>query len=555
MAITAKLREDGSGGNENPWASDLDAVSIAIGNNGDSGTQNVQIANSRIELVTGLSVRQHAIGAASDFANGVVRAKCSVSHAGGSDNNSTGLELRTTGANDATGIQAMLKAIDGAYYLRVRNSWGTLFNFSTTIVAGVLYEVVLNAYGTDQVRACKFDVGAFPPGSDYKTISWDIDRTGGDGFPSAAGKVGVTSERFMATQTTSVVDDLVAYATGSSVDVGSVVVTGGDLKVTVAWTDVAALQKRGTAWYFLRYKSGSEPINQDDGTLVTGAGTGLGGSAIRADGRFLDDPANFEITGLTNGLTYYVRPFAVMWDGTVIAGTSDNDPTAGGSGAPPPPSNFVSAYASPNVSQRVDLSWTNPTIAGDYRINRRTDQYPVSATDGAATVVQDWIAYTANSAGSKQVTALTNGTRYFFALWLRDAGLNVNTGSFIQGVPVATLTLDSPADAATNVSNNPYLVWNTAAGEAEAAKPVHYKVEVSTSEADENAFVSNRIWTLSSLDDGVAGFEYEASATVWAPLLATGLADADVGKDVRARFPLTTTGHLYWRVSPQQAGT
>ncbi|MCI0635377.1 MAG: hypothetical protein L0206_15900 [Actinobacteria bacterium] len=559
MAYTIQLREDGSGGNENPWATDLDAVAVAIGNQGSVGaTTDIQILNSRIELKTASGVRQHAIGAASDFANGVVRAKVSISHAGSADNNQAGIELRAAGAGSATGIQAALAATGAsAWELQLRKSIAFVASVAKTILANVLYELVLNAYDIDKVRAVMFDVGAFPPGLDHDSIAWDLDRAGGDGFPSSPGKVGVYSQRNVSAQTTHVVDDALAFSSGSP-DVGTVAVTSGDQKVTVAWTDVAsAAQKRATAWYFLRYKEGSQPADSADGTLVTGNGTGLGGSAIRADGRFLDDPANFDITGLVNGTAYFVRPFCVMWDGTIVAGTSQSaTPAVPGAGAPTPPTDLTAVYSpAPHVAGRVDLAWTNPSIAGDYRINYRTDgTNPTSATDASATLAQDWTAYNALSAGSKSVTALTDGTRVRFAVWHRDTGLTVNTGAFVQKVPVDDIESvgRSPADGATGLQPNPFLIWDTEAGEAEAAKPVHYFLEVSTSETDEAAFLAGRVFTISSLDDGPAGFEFETSTDVWAAIPATGLAATDVGKRVRFRFPINVIGQLFWRVSAQQ---
>jgi hypothetical protein len=140
-------------------------------------------------------------------------------------------------------------------------------------------------------------------------------------------------------------------------------------------------------------------------------------------------------------------------------------------------------------------------------------------------------------------------------LWHRDAALNVSDGAFAQRVAVKQATLETPADAAANIGELPYLVWGTSAGEAEGNRPVHYKVEVSTSETSEQDFLDNIVLVSSSLDDGPSGFEYEDSASVWVALPSSGLDPGDVGKDVRYAAALTARIHYYWRVSAQQPET
>jgi hypothetical protein len=244
-----------------------------------------------------------------------------------------------------------------------------------------------------------------------------------------------------------------------------------------------------------------------------------------------------------------------MADGTIVAGTATSDTPAGGGDTTPPdtPTDFAAAYADPFVASRIDLTWTNPAEAGDYRINYRTDGTdPTASDDASATVLVDWTAYTENTAGSDSATSLTNGLRYRFALWHRDATSNISDGAHTQLVALKQITLEDPADGSTGIQRDAYLRWATDTGEADDGFPVHYRIEVSTSEASETDFVDNKVLTISSLDDGVTGFEYEQTSGVWVALPASGLAYADLGKDVRYRLSLSASGHYYWRVSAQQ---
>lgn len=552
MAITAKLREDGSGGSVSPWATDRDAVAVTVDNEGQTGVATVQILNSEIELTSSVTTNGGAQGkgAASAFTDGVIRATLATSLAAASDANSVGLGLRV----GAGAIGARIRfGPNGTTNSILRLEDGTTFRDSVTIAwaPDTPYEVLLAVVGAGvSAKVMAYQKGLFPPGSDYKTPTWNMAST--YTLPTASGVAAVYFRRDQTSAPTGKVDELLAFDTAAgSVTVGTVGLTGGSGQLTVAWTDATALQKRGTLWYFLRYKAASQPTDENDGTLIAGAGTGLGGSAVRSDGRFLDDPADFALTGLTNGTTYFVRPFAVQADGTIVAGTAVSATPAGGDTTPPSaPTDLAAAFASPHVAARVDLSWTNPSEAGNYRITYRTDGTdPVSSTDASATLLLDWTAYTSNSAGTYSATGLTNGLRYRFAVWHRDAALNVNGGATVQKVACTKLVLATPSAGVTGITQAQIvLVWHTAATESETALPTHYHVQVD----DDPAFGSPLV-DVSSLT-GIAGFQYEATAGNWQPLPTAGLASADQGKDVRYFPSVNAPAHYYWRVRPEQPG-
>ena len=253
---------------------------------------------------------------------------------------------------------------------------------------------------------------------------------------------------------------------------------------------------------------------------------------------------NVTATGTTVGAS---EPGVVLWPGEQAFFSLTKDITG-----PTAPTNFAANYPLPHVTGRVDLTWTNPSEAGNYRLNYRTDgTNPTSATDPSATLLQDWTAYTANSAGSKQATGLTNATRHRFALWHRDSDLNINGGAFVSKVPVTLIVLETPLDGAT-VAANPELRWATASTEAESGKATHYLIEASLSETDFT--VPNLVYSRSSATDAPTGFEYEATSQGFAALASIGLAPADAGKDIRYVIPIASPGRYFWRVSPQQGG-
>ncbi|MEM3008615.1 MAG: hypothetical protein QXY15_11250, partial [Candidatus Nitrosotenuis sp.] len=122
--------------------------------------------NSRIEFkLDTTSTKGNAIGASSNFANGVVRAKVRSSHAGSNDNNYVGIILRATSASSTTGIVCNLVSTgSSSWQLRILSNGSYIAGINTTFNANVDYELVLNAYDTQKVRCVKFTLGSFPTG-------------------------------------------------------------------------------------------------------------------------------------------------------------------------------------------------------------------------------------------------------------------------------------------------------------------------------------------------------------------------------------------------------
>jgi hypothetical protein len=554
LAIQAKLWEDCLGNDESPWQFDTDNNAISIAATG--GVTTVQVVNSEDDITGTIDTAGNRFRAWQTtqpaFADGVVRATMKSSMGGGVNNQRVYLLLRT---DLLIGIGG--DGTNSVIRTTTYSSFAGIDSTPVTFASDIWYDLVVFGSG-GTLKVLYYSFGTLPPFIDYKTVNWTWISTNA-AYPTGTGHAGIGGSRNTAAQPTWRYKNILAYASTANLLLPTPTLTPSNGQIAISTADAAAKDKRAALWYFYRYKAGSQPTNENDGTLIVGTGTGMGGSGITTDGIFVDAPTlNVNLTGLTNGTQYFIRPFAVMGDGTIVAGTAVSTVPSSGDITPPVPvGNFNSAYASPFVASRIDLTWTNPTEVGTYRINYRTDGIsPTSATDGSATVAQDWTSYTASSAGSKSVTGLTDGTRYMFAIWFRDAALNISAGSFTNKVSVHQVVLSAPADAATGIQTAPYLVWASAGGEQEGGRDVHFRVEVSTTESSEVNFVAARLVDQSSMSDGPARFQYEDSPGVWVNLPATGLLASNIGKNVRYQaIELTTAGHYYWRVRAEQPGT
>lgn len=103
----------------------------------------------------------------------------------------------------------------------------------------------------------------------------------------------------------------------------------------------------------------------------------------------------------------------------------------------------------------------------------------------------------------------------------------------------------SPASGSV-VGSSPVLVWGTDDDDAFPGAPVHFQVQVAT----DSQFLSIVRNALSF--ETPALFEYEDSPGTWVALPAAGLAEADLGKNVRYTPSLVEQQPYFWRVSTQQ---
>jgi hypothetical protein len=170
------------------------------------------------------------------------------------------------------------------------------------------------------------------------------------------------------------------------------------------------------------------------------------------------------ISGLSNSTKYFWRVNATNAGGT-SAWATDSFTTI--VAAPATPALTAPLDNATNVAVNTTLTWNTVAGATTYRVQ-------------VSTVNTFAILYTQDStlaAGSKAISGLSNGTKYFWRVNATNAGgaSAWATDSFttIVGGP-AIPVLTAPADNAANVAVAPTLTWNTVTG------ATTYRVQVST---------------------------------------------------------------------------
>jgi lysophospholipase L1-like esterase len=170
--------------------------------------------------------------------------------------------------------------------------------------------------------------------------------------------------------------------------VTGLVATPADSRVGLAWTNPTTPFSTIT----VVRRTGSAPTSPSDGTVVyTGTGTSVSD------------------TGLTNGTLYYYGVWVANAAGELSAArTTTSTPT----GAVPDPVTGLQATAG---DARIDLSWANPTSPFDQvQVVRKAGSAPANPTDGTTVY--------SGAATSYADTGLTNGTVYYYAVWVLRGG-------------------------------------------------------------------------------------------------------------------------------------
>lgn len=221
---------------------------------------------------------------------------------------------------------------------------------------------------------------------------------------------------------------------------------------------------------------------------------------------------------------------------------------------PGPPPDTTAPEAATNVthlaaaSGRADIKWKNSASTDLTQVTVRRAlgaTPPATATSGVEALA--WRAATPAAAETLIDTGLTNGSRYSWSVFGRDAALNVSPAASVGGMVVSPPVKVSPADGAVAQPGAVVLVVATAAANVESGFPVHFIFEVK-----DGAGVVAR--TKRTLTGGVAGVQYEDSPSTWLALPSTGLASAKVGVNVRWTVdPALPDGVYTWRVRFEQS--
>lgn len=175
--------------------------------------------------------------------------------------------------------------------------------------------------------------------------------------------------------------------------------TAGDKKVTVTWNSVS-----GATSYNIYYAS------TPGVTKTTGA-------------KIVNATSPYDVTGLTNGTSYYFVVTAVNAAGeSDISAEKSAIPTSG----TPLPSAPKGTSATPGNNQ-VTISWTAVTDATSYNI-----YYAATAGVSKTTGIK-----VANAVSPHAVTGLTNGTTYYFVVTAVNAAGESVESSENSAVPSA----------------------------------------------------------------------------------------------------------------------
>lgn len=241
------------------------------------------------------------------------------------------------------------------------------------------------------------------------------------------------------------------------------------------------------------------------------------------------DTGTSKLYGIYRGST--ASPFSVRVDTINIGGAGDT--TAPGQATVSIGAAVGGAALTVSATMPADID------VSEYEIRRLTTGYPAQTrTDG--TVVVSPTATSASATVTLNDTSLTNSTRYYYRVFVKDTAGNWNTGSTASHVPHTLPTVVGwytsagvfQADSVTGA--NPILELTTAAANFEAGKAATLRCRVGL----DNPGV-NTPPTLSTTDyassggPGIWKYEDPASSGTFVTVPTTGLATSFFGRKLR----------------------
>lgn len=222
-------------------------------------------------------------------------------------------------------------------------------------------------------------------------------------------------------------------------------------KAYLKWTDpidtvVGDATLAAWAGTLLVRKAGSMPASRRDGTVVLDNKT-----------RDAYKTQYFCDSGLSDGVTYYYKFFPYSTTNT-YADNPANEVTITPN---PVPTGDVSALAvAAQLNGRVQLTWTDPAATkvtdgvtlstwASTKVVYKTGGYPTSPEDG--TLALNSTTRNAHKSSPLEVTGLTNGTTYYFALFpiSAEGAVNASTAGQITAIPNKTKLSAVPAQSGT----------------------------------------------------------------------------------------------------------
>jgi len=222
-------------------------------------------------------------------------------------------------------------------------------------------------------------------------------------------------------------------------------------KAYLKWTDpvdtvVGDATLAAWAGTLLVRKAGSMPTNRRDGTVVIDNKT-----------RNAYKTQYFCDSGLSDGVTYYYKFFPYSTTNTYA-----DDPANEVTVTPNPvPTGDISGLAvAAQLNGRVQLKWTDPAATkvqdgvtlstwASTKVVYKTGGYPTSPEDG--TLALNSTTRNAHTSNPLEVTGLTNGTTYYFALFpiSTEGAVNKSTTGRITAIPNKTKLTAVPAQSGT----------------------------------------------------------------------------------------------------------
>lgn len=222
-------------------------------------------------------------------------------------------------------------------------------------------------------------------------------------------------------------------------------------KAYLKWTDPADKAIGDTtlaAWAgtLLVRKAGSAPASRRDGTVVLDNKT-----------RNAYQNQYFMDSGLSDGVTYYYKFFPYS-----TTNTYTDDPQNEVSVTPNPvPIGDVSGLAvAAQLNGRVQLTWNDPAATkvqdgvtlstwASTKVVYKTGSYPTSPDDG--TLVENSTTRNAHASSPLEVTGLTNGTTYYFALFpiSTEGAVTTSNAGHITAIPNKIKLTAVPAQSGT----------------------------------------------------------------------------------------------------------